>query len=257
MTEAPMQPLVVIDHVSKRFLHEGRVVEVLRDVSLTLGAGEMVSIVGQSGAGKSTLLHIVGTLDLPTSGKIEYEGSDVSKLSSARLTAFRNKTIGFVFQFHHLLPEFDAIENTMMPGLIRGHTRKQIEPKAKALLEEVGLGHRLSHRPGELSGGEQQRVALARALLMEPKLVLADEPTGNLDSKTSDGIHQLFFDLNQKRGTTFVVVTHSVELAKRMPRIVTMRDGRVESDETREVARNGAAPASAPAPEASATADDA
>jgi lipoprotein-releasing system ATP-binding protein len=240
------QPLVVVQNVGKRFVHEGRVVEVLRDVSLTIDKGEMVSIVGQSGAGKSTLLHILGTLDVPSTGRITYEGTDVGRLPSSRLTTFRNQTIGFVFQFHHLLPEFDALENAMMPGLIRGHTRKQIEHKAKALLEEVGLGKRLSHRPGELSGGEQQRVALARALLMEPKLVLADEPTGNLDSKTSDGIHELFFAMNQRHGTTFVVVTHSVELAKRMPRVVTMRDGRVESDDT----RNVAAPARATAQEA-------
>jgi lipoprotein-releasing system ATP-binding protein len=260
MTEARMQesePLVVVKNVSKRFLHEGNVVEVLRDVSLTLHKGEMVSIVGQSGAGKSTLLHILGTLDLPTSGKILYEGADVARLPSAKLTTFRNETIGFVFQFHHLLPEFDALENAMMPGLIRGHSRKQIEPKAKALLEEVGLGHRLSHRPGELSGGEQQRVALARALVMEPKLVLADEPTGNLDSKTSDGMHGLFFALNQRLGTTFLVVTHSVELAKRMPRVITMRDGTVESDEQRSLPPRDVPEAAPALPMAAAVSDDA
>lgn len=229
------EPLVDVRNVSKRFMHEGRVVEVLRDVSLTIDSGEMISIVGQSGAGKSTLLHILGTLDVPTSGHVFFGKTDVGTLTSNQLTTFRNAQIGFVFQFHHLLPEFDALENVMMPGLIRGLGRRQMEPKAKALLDEVGLSHRLSHRPGELSGGEQQRVALARAIVMEPRLVLADEPTGNLDSRTSDGIHQLFFSLNARRGTTFLVVTHSIELAKRMPRVVTMRDGRVESDETRDV----------------------
>ncbi len=229
------EPLVDVRNVSKRFMHEGRVVEVLRDVSLEIAAGEMISIVGQSGAGKSTLLHILGTLDVPTSGSVFFGPTDVGTLSSKQLTTFSNATIGFVFQFHHLLPEFDALENVMMPGLIRGLRRRDIAPKARALLDEVGLSHRLSHRPGELSGGEQQRVALARALVMEPKLVLADEPTGNLDSRTSDGIHELFFSLNARRGTTFLVVTHSVELAKRMPRVVTMRDGKVESDETRDL----------------------
>lgn len=193
----------------------------------------MLSIVGPSGAGKSTLLHLLGTLDRPTAGRIEYFGEDVTSYSSSKLAAFRNQTIGFVFQFHHLLPEFTAIENAMMPGLIRGQTPAEVRGRATALLEEVGLGHRLSHRPGELSGGEQQRVALARALLMQPKLILADEPTGNLDSTTSDAIHALFFELNRSRGTTFLIVTHSRELADSMPRVVRMRDGNVELDERR------------------------
>ncbi|MEM1413672.1 MAG: ABC transporter ATP-binding protein [Myxococcota bacterium] len=236
MTAAPdtapdlTPPLVVASDVRKTFLHEGNEVEVLKGVDLTLKAGEMVSVVGRSGAGKSTLLHLLGTLDLPTSGAITYLGEDVTRLDAAGLAAFRNRTLGFVFQFHHLLPEFDALENVMMPGLVRGVRRGALRDRAKALLAEVGLSHRLKHRPGELSGGEQQRVALARALVMEPRLVLADEPTGNLDTTTSEAIHRLFFELNERRGTTFLIVTHNPDLARRMPRVVRMRDGRVEDD---------------------------
>ncbi len=228
---AKPEPLVVVRGLTKSFAHEGSIVEVLRGVDLELGRGEMVSVVGASGAGKSTLLHLLGTLDLPTSGEILYEGKDVTRLPSRELARFRNTTLGFVFQFHHLLPEFDALENVLMPGMLGGLRRSELEPRARAILDDVGLTHRLSHRPGELSGGEQQRVALARALVMQPKLVLADEPTGNLDSKTSETIHELFFRINERYGTTFLVVTHSRELALRMPRIVTMRDGRIESDE--------------------------
>jgi len=226
-------PLVRAERITKKFLHEGREIEVLGGIDLEIHHGEMLSIVGPSGAGKSTLLHLLGTLDLPTSGRILYEGEDVTRYPSARLADFRNRTIGFVFQFHHLLPEFSAIENVMMPGLIRGASRAAMRAEAEALLAEVGLAHRLSHRPGELSGGEQQRVALARALVMRPKLVLADEPTGNLDSKTSEAMHELFFELNRQRGVTFLIVTHSKELAALMPRVVHMRDGRIEQDERR------------------------
>ena len=165
-------PLVSVRNVSKAFEHEGRSLEVLQGIDLDIGRGEMVTIVGPSGAGKSTLLHLVGTLDLPTTGEIFYEGKDVTSLGSSELAEFRNQSIGFVFQFHHLLPEFTALENVLMPGLIQG--RRRLEDRARQLLDEVGLSARLTHRPGELSGGEQQRVALARALLMEPKLVLAD-----------------------------------------------------------------------------------
>ena len=233
VVEAPKKELVRVDAVTKKFLHEGREVEILKGIDLAIDAGEMLCIVGPSGAGKSTLLHILGTLDLPTSGRIVFEGTDLTRLSSSSLAGFRNRELGFVFQFHHLLPEFNALENVMMPGLIRGTPRAAIDKAARALLEEVGLTSRLTHRPGELSGGEQQRVALARALVMEPKLILADEPTGNLDSKTSDAMNELFFDLNRRRGTTFLVVTHSRDLAAQMPRVVTMRDGRIESDERR------------------------
>jgi lipoprotein-releasing system ATP-binding protein len=219
--------LVVVDNIMKSFTHEGRKVPVLKGINLTIDQGEMLSIVGPSGVGKSTLLHIIGTLDLPSKGRVIYEGQDITVYSSAKVADFRNRSLGFVFQFHHLLPEFTAIENVMMPGLIRGERRSTLEKRAKNLLEEVGLSERLTHRPGELSGGEQQRVALARALIMEPKLVLADEPTGNLDSNTGRAMHDLLFRLNQQRGTTFMVVTHSHELAERMPRVVRMRDGTI------------------------------
>jgi lipoprotein-releasing system ATP-binding protein len=222
-------PLVSVQNVSKAFEHEGRSLEVLKGIDLDIGSGEMVTIVGPSGAGKSTLLHLVGTLDLPTEGRIFYEGRDVTSLGSSDLAEFRNRSIGFVFQFHHLLPEFTALENVLMPGLIQG--RRRLEGRARELLDEVGLSARLTHRPGELSGGEQQRVALARALLMEPKLVLADEPTGNLDSQTSASVQALFLDLNQRHGTTFLIVTHSSDFAAMMPRRVSMRDGRIVSDE--------------------------
>ena len=226
--------LVVAKNVKKSFRHMGRTLDVLRGVDLEIGDSEMVAIVGPSGAGKSTLLHCIGTLDIPTSGSIHLNGEEVTKLPSARLAELRNRTIGFVFQFHHLLPEFNALENVMMPGLVQGKSQRELEPRAKALLEEVGLRDRALHRPGELSGGEQQRVALARAILLEPRLLLADEPTGNLDSATSAQIHDLFFAINRQRGTTIVVVTHNAALAASMPRTVTLRDGHVERDDRRE-----------------------
>jgi lipoprotein-releasing system ATP-binding protein len=236
MAESSFQrdrPLVEVRSVTKRFFHEGRELEILKPIDLVIEQGEMLCIVGASGAGKSTLLHLLGTLDLPTSGEIRFGGADVTKYSSSALAEFRNRTIGFVFQFHHLLPEFTALENVLMPGLIRGMPEKQLEPYARELLDTVGLSGRLVHRPGELSGGEQQRVALARALVMRPQLVLADEPTGNLDSTTSEAIHDLFFELNRNFGTTFLIVTHSGQLAKRMGRVVHMRDGQIERDERR------------------------
>ena len=226
-------PLVVAANVQKSFRHMGRTLEVLRGVDLEIKNGEMMGIVGPSGAGKSTLLHCIGTLDVPTRGSIRLADEEVTGLPGWRLAELRNRTIGFVFQFHHLLPEFNALENVMMPGFVQGCPRRELEMRAGALLEEVGLKERLLHRPGELSGGEQQRVALARALLLEPKLLLADEPTGNLDSATSAQIHDLFFAINQQRGTTIVVVTHNPALAASMPRVVTLRDGRVEKDERR------------------------
>jgi len=229
-THSASSPLVAVERVDKMFLHEGQTVTILKEIDLTIEESEMLCIVGPSGAGKSTLLHLLGTLDLPTRGRILYSGHDVTRYSSAKLADFRNRSIGFVFQFHHLLPEFSALENVMMPGRIRGVAAATLREQARSLLSEVGLEHRLSHRPGELSGGEQQRVALARAIIMEPKVVLADEPTGNLDSKTSSAVHDLFFDLNKRRGTTFLVVTHSADLAAKMPRVVQMRDGRIEQD---------------------------
>jgi lipoprotein-releasing system ATP-binding protein len=225
------EPIVTVQNVTKAFEHEGRSLEVLKGIDLEIERGEMVTIVGPSGAGKSTLLHLIGTLDLPTAGRILYEGQDVTRLGSSELAEFRNRSIGFVFQFHHLLPEFTALENVLMPGLIQG--RRRLEKRARQLLDEVGLSNRLTHRPGELSGGEQQRVALARALLMEPKLVLADEPTGNLDSQTSASVQSLFFELNRMHGTTFLIVTHSRDFATMMPRQVSMTDGRIVSDQRR------------------------
>jgi len=229
------QALVVANNVTKSFNHMGRTLDVLRGVDLEIGDGEMLGIVGPSGAGKSTLLHCIGTLDVPTTGSIRLGGEEVTSLAGSRLAEVRNRTIGFVFQFHHLLPEFTALDNVLMPGLVQGKSRRELEPRARALLEEVGLLDRLMHRPGELSGGEQQRVALARAVFLDPKLLLADEPTGNLDSATSEQIHDLFFAINKQRGTTIVVVTHNAALAASMPRVVTLRDGRVETDERREV----------------------
>ena len=227
------EALVIVENLTKSFQHMGRTLEVLRGIDLNIYGGEILCIVGPSGAGKSTLLHCIGTLDLPTGGRIRLAGEELTTLGATRLAAVRNQTIGFVFQFHHLLPEFDALENVMMPGLILGKGRKELARRAAALLEEVGLAHRGTHRPGELSGGEQQRVAVARALLLDPKIVLADEPTGNLDTATSDAIHDLFFQINRDHGTTIVVVTHNPAFAERMPRVVGLRDGRVESDEAR------------------------
>jgi lipoprotein-releasing system ATP-binding protein len=241
------EALVIVEDLHKSFQHMGRRLEVLRGIDLNIHAGQILAIVGASGAGKSTLLHCIGTLDLPSAGRIRLGGEELTTMSSSRLAAVRNRNIGFVFQFHHLLPEFNALENVMLPGLIQGKNRREMEKRAAALLEEVGLSHRVTHRPGELSGGEQQRVAVARALTLDPKLLLADEPTGNLDSATSDAIHDLFFQINRQHGTTIVVVTHNAAFAESMPRVVRMRDGKVETDD---VGRNQRAPGekASPAP---------
>lgn len=224
------EALVQAQDVKKVFMHMGNRLEVLKGIDLTINQGEVLSIVGASGAGKSTLLHCMGTLDLPSSGRLTLAGQELTELSGAKLAQFRNRFIGFVFQFHHLLPEFNALENVMLPGLIGGRSKGEMTERARELLNLVGLDHRESHRPGELSGGEQQRVAVARALALSPRLLLADEPTGNLDSKTGDAVHDLFFAINQQYGTTIVVVTHNPGFAQRMPRVVEMRDGRVVSD---------------------------
>jgi lipoprotein-releasing system ATP-binding protein len=218
---------VEIHALYKSFALGERLIDVLQGVELTVEAGDMVAIVGASGAGKSTFLHVLGTLDAPTSGRIRIDNHDLTRMDAAELAAFRNRTIGFVFQFHHLLPEFTAVENVAMPGLIAGLSRAQAERRARDLLGDVRLSHRLEHRPGELSGGEQQRVALARALLMEPRLLLADEPTGNLDARTGADIHELLVELNRQRGMTMIVVTHNEDLAARMPRRLHMVKGRV------------------------------
>jgi lipoprotein-releasing system ATP-binding protein len=225
------EALVVVQNLTKTFQHMGRALHVLKGIDLVIEQRQILAIVGPSGAGKSTLLHCVGTLDLPTSGTIRLGNEELTTMSASRLAAVRNRDVGFVFQFHHLLPEFNAVENVMLPGLIAGRPRKDMDKRARFLLEEVGLSERATHRPGELSGGEQQRVAIARALALEPKLLLADEPTGNLDSATSDSIHDLFFQINRTHGTTIVVVTHNPGFANSMPRIVHMKDGRVDRDE--------------------------
>ncbi len=230
-SDAPV--LVQVREMYKSFQHGSRKLEVLRGVNLTLRVGEMVTIIGASGAGKSTLLHSLGTLDLPTSGELLFyprdggSPTDITRLSPPDLADFRNRTIGFVFQFHHLLPEFSALENVMMPALIARTPTREARENAAAMLDAVGMSHRLSHRPGELSGGEQQRVAIARALAQQPQLLLADEPTGNLDTKTSDEVHDLLFRLNEEHNLTMLIVTHNMELAQKMPRIVRMADGRI------------------------------
>ena len=200
---------------------------VLEGIDLDIQKGEMLAIVGASGVGKSTFLHIIGGLDRPTAGKVWYGDLDVFGLDNDRIARFRNERVGFVFQFHHLLPEFSALENVMMPAFIRRIGREEAAETAADLLRDVGLGARLHHRPGELSGGEQQRVAVARALVLNPDVVLADEPTGNLDSHTGEAIHELLQDINRQKGITFVIVTHNDKLAIRADRVLRMREGKL------------------------------
>lgn len=213
--------------VHKSYWMGEKEIHVLRGASFALEPGEMASLVGPSGVGKSTFLHVIGTLDPPTRGQVLFDGADAFAAGEERLAGFRNRSIGFVFQFHYLLPEFTALQNAAMPGLISRLPREQAEAQAREMLEVVGLGHRLDHRPGELSGGEQQRVALARALALKPRLLLADEPTGNLDEATGEGIHQLLVELNQRLGIAAIVVTHSPRLAERMPRRLRLSEGMV------------------------------
>jgi lipoprotein-releasing system ATP-binding protein len=220
------QPIVQIDTLSKSYpAMAGRRIEILKGIELTLADGDSLAVVGASGIGKSTLLQILGTLDRPDSGRMFFRGIDVFKLNHDRLAKFRNQSVGFVFQFHHLLAEFTAIENVMMPVLISGEHRDQAHVKAVQILERVGLGHRLEHRVTDLSGGEQQRVALARALILRPALLLADEPTGNLDKSTGRQIHKLLLELNQEMRMTLVIVTHNPDLAALMARRITIVDG--------------------------------
>ena len=222
-----MEALVEVKDLTKTFWLGSKSIEVLQGVGFSVRPEEMVAILGPSGAGKSTLLHLLGSLDTPTGGTIRIGGQDMSRLLPDKLASFRNRSIGFVFQFHHLLPEFTALENTMMPALVQRTKRTQAAEMARSILEKVGLGHRLDHRPVELSGGERQRVALARALVLKPKLLLADEPTGNLDEETSEGIHDLLFDLNKRLGMTTIIVTHNPRLAARLDRSLQLRDGKV------------------------------
>lgn len=201
--------------------------KVLKGIDLEVRKGEVISIVGASGAGKSTLLHIIGTLDIPDQGNVLIDGEDVFTRSSKSLAAFRNQAIGFVFQFHNLLPEFSALENVMIPGLIGKRDVNQVKQKATDLMNLLGIGHRLEHKPSELSGGEQQRAAVARALINDPALILADEPSGNLDSKNAAELHQLFFDLRKKFDQTFIIVTHNQEFAAMADRKLEIKDGMV------------------------------
>jgi lipoprotein-releasing system ATP-binding protein len=221
------EELLRAEGVSRVFRSEVGEIEVLRGVDLSISEGERIAILGQSGVGKSTLLHILGTLDHPTAGSVLFRGEDLFAREPASLAKFRSQCLGFVFQFHHLLPEFDAVENVMMPGLIRGLSFDEMRGRATEILREVGLGERLRHRVGKLSGGERQRVAVARALVLDPPLVLADEPTGNLDPRTGDRITELLLHMNRTRGTALVVVTHSQVMAEKLGRTVTLVDGRV------------------------------
>ncbi|CDL82027.1 lipoprotein-releasing ABC transporter ATP-binding protein LolD [Xenorhabdus szentirmaii] len=225
------QPLLRCHHLCKKY-QEGKVsTEVLKNVTFSMQQGEMMAIVGSSGSGKSTLLHLLGGLDSPTSGEVYFRSESLSQMSSSARAALRNSEIGFIYQFHHLLPDFNALENVAMPLLIGGKKR-QAQQKALAMLAAVGLEHRAQHRPSELSGGERQRVAIARALVNEPSLVLADEPTGNLDQRNAESVFQLLRELNQQQGTAFLVVTHDLKLANQLARRVEMSDGYLQDELT-------------------------
>ena len=213
----------------KTFPMGGRELVVLNDINLHIARGELIAIIGASGAGKSTLLQILGTLDRPTKGTVSFEGQNLFQLTEQQQAEFRNRLVGFVFQFHHLLPEFTALENACLPAMIQKREMADVIGEATKLLGEVGLGDRLHHKPGELSGGEQQRVSVARALMQQPDLVLADEPTGNLDSHTGDALFTLLRQLNRSRGTTFVIVTHNDKLSAQADRIISMQDGMIIS----------------------------
>ena len=219
--------MIILENLSKTFIKDGNRIEVLRNLNLEIKKGESLAVVGVSGAGKSTLIHILGTLDHPTTGTLSINGHNVFEWNEKKLATFRNETIGFVFQFNNLLPEFSALENTVMPALIGGLKKKEAMDKARQVLEEVGLDQRLKHKPGELSGGEQQRVAIARALVMEPEILLADEPTGNLDTETGKKIEDTLLNLNAKKGITLIVVTHNKVLADRMSGRIVLRDGKI------------------------------
>jgi lipoprotein-releasing system ATP-binding protein len=215
--------------IEKYYTDVGNRIDVLKGVDLILPQGEMIAIVGASGTGKTTLLHILGTLDRPTAGKLLYDGVEVLKKNDVELSAYRNKRIGFVFQFHHLLPEFTALENVMMPGLIAGHDKKLMADEAAEILAKVRLSERIQHKVGELSGGEQQRVALARAIIMKPLLLLADEPTGNLDTKTGYKVFQLLQEMSAEYSLSAVLATHNLELAGEMNRCLTLSEGKLHN----------------------------
>ena len=219
--------MIILKNLSKTFIKDGNKIEVLRSLNLKIKKGESLAILGVSGAGKSTLIHIMGMLDHPTGGCLSIDGMNVFEWEEKKRASLRNSTIGFVFQFNNLLPEFSALENTMMPALIGGISKKQAAEKACKLLKEVGLEHRIRHKPGELSGGEQQRTAIARSLIMEPEILLVDEPTGNLDTETGKKIEDILVNLNAAKGITLVAVTHNKLLAERMSERIVLRDGKI------------------------------
>ena len=222
-----MNDLLQVSDLYKSFVEGGEEIHILQGLNLELGVADRLAIIGESGVGKSTLLHILGTLDRPTKGQIFYRGKNLATLREEELAIFRNREIGFVFQFHYLLPDFSALENVMLPALIQGWEWRNAQQQAQDLLEQVGLGDRLSHRPGKLSGGEQQRVAVARALILNPALVLADEPTGNLDPQTGEEIQHLLLDLNEKRGVGLIVATHNQQLASEVGNQMLLQEGRL------------------------------
>ncbi len=225
-----MSTVIACQNLSKRF-SEGKLnVEVLKDITLNINAGEKIAIVGTSGSGKSTLLHILGGLDLPSEGQVQIMGNDVAQLSDTQRGTLRNQSLGFIYQFHHLLPEFTALENVAMPLLIRGLAVSEASAQASDILAKVGLSERLKHKPGQLSGGERQRAAIARALVTRPNAVLADEPTGNLDHKTAQNIFDMMQELNQELQTAFVIVTHDMQLAEKMDKIYSLVDGRLSME---------------------------
>jgi len=221
--------VLILEGVHKSFRHNGNVIEVLKGIDLTVTQGESVAVIGASGVGKSTLLNIMGSLESPTTGKVRFLEQVITEMDETLLCRLRNREMGFVFQFHHLLPEFTALENTLMPALIARLSKKVALEMAADILGKVGLGGRMTHRVGELSGGEQQRVAIARALIMQPKLLLADEPTGNLDTATGEGVGELLLQLNRKEGLAMVVATHNLHLAEKMSRRMEIRDGRIHA----------------------------
>jgi lipoprotein-releasing system ATP-binding protein len=222
-----MSKLLSVRNLSKSFVEGGEEIHVLRGLDLELAAGERLAVIGESGVGKSTLLHILGTLDRPTAGQILYQGKEIPLGDEDALSQFRNREIGFVFQFHYLLPDFTALENVMFPALIQGMTAECAREIAEDLLDKVGLKDRIHHRPGKLSGGEQQRVAVARAVILEPKLILADEPTGSLDLRIGDEVHDLLFRLNEEKGIALIVATHNRGFAEKIGRRVELKSGRL------------------------------
>jgi lipoprotein-releasing system ATP-binding protein len=222
--------ILLTNNIYKNYYLDKNTIEVLKGVDLEIYEGEIVAVTGSSGVGKSTLLHILGVLDRPTKGRLFIDDSDVFQYDDRNLANFRSKTVGFVFQFHHLLPEFSALENVMLPGLIAREDQKKVQIRAEELLDEVGLADRLHHRPNELSGGEQQRVAVARALINSPRLILADEPSGNLDHRSATALHDLFWNLNKNKNQTIVIVTHNMDLADSANRVIELFDGRVKQN---------------------------